>query len=397
MTNLSNSSLTPAVSVICRGGRTHQVPVSLDLYEAAAKAGQSVPDYFREQYGKDADPNYANGDAFLQALASVGLDLTDKRRGFRSMSYRSVMNNDFSAATTANQQEAARILSVAAVLELVKENPTRDIPDEFSLFEKMLALDVEITSRSFEYPIFNTSNATEQMESVTSQLATPNIVGQLTVSDKAYKIPSYAFGVEVSDEASRALTIDNVTLYLNDLKRELSYKRLMAQFSRLINGDVDLDMKALQPTPFTQFDPTATTGKVTHRGWLKWLRWQRISRRIDYVLCDFDTYMEIINRDGRPTIVNQPVTVAEIGAYPAKPINLGMYEPQLFILDDGIIPTGMFVGLDSRIAVARVSNLAANYEATRDIVMRRGQQMRFDHGEVVYRHKEAAWSAVTLV
>lgn len=391
----SNNSLTPMVSVIRRGGSIDKIPVSLDLYLQAAKTGKSVPDYFRAQYGENADPNYAKGDVFAQAMASLGLDITQKGRGFRGMTLQEVLHGDFQASTTA-EKEAARILAPAAILSLYEENPMKNRSDEFKLYKQMLAVDTSVTSRSFEYPIFNSSNADEQLDSVISQLATPTIVGQLTVGDKTYKVPTYSYGVEVSDEAKAAFTIDHLAIYLNRLKHRLSYRRMMSQISAVINGDEDMDMKPLQPEAFTKYDPAAPAGKLTQDGWMEWLFSERELRQIDYVLCDLKTYKKIINREGRPTILNQPVTSVEMGAYPAKPINLDIFEPQIFIVKNGTIPTDTLVGIDSQGAIARVSNSFANYEATQDLVMRRGTQLRFDYGEVVYRQEETAWSVITL-
>ena len=388
----SSSVYNPAVTIVERGGACHKVPISMQLYKDAAAANMSVPDYFRSEYGANADQNYANGDVFKQALASVGLESSL----FPKMPLSYIFQDNVRSATTADAQAASRILAPAAVLELVEENPIESHTDELQMFDRMIALDTSITQRNFEYPIFDSSNASKQLDSAIGQLATPVIVGQLKVSEKAYKIPTYSYGLEVSDEAVQALTIDHVATYLRRLKNEMDYTRTCNQITSILNGDVDMDMKPVNVKPVTNFDSTAGNGKLTHKAYVKWLRSARRSCRVDFVICDEETYFSIINREGRPTILTTPVADAEQLAQAARPYKFHLYEPEIFIVDDGLIPTGHLYGLDSTGAIARVTNSAANYEATVDLAMRKGQQMRFDYGAVVYRHSERAWNAMSL-
>lgn len=392
--SVANSSpvYSPTVKIVERGGACQEVPISMQLYKDAAAANMSVPDYFRSQYGADADQNYANGDAFKQAMASVGLEPSR----FRQMRLNDIFQDNLRSATTANAQAASRILSPAAVLELVEENPIESHTDELQMFDRMIALDTSITQRNFEYPIFDSSNASKQLDSAIGQLATPVIVGQLKVSEKAYKIPTYSYGLEVSDEAIQALTIDHVATYLRRMKHEMEYTRMCNQLTSILNGDVDMDMKPVNVKPVTKFDSAAGNGKLTHKAYVKWLRSARRSCRVDFVICDEETYHAIINREGRPTILTAPIENAEQLAQAARPYRFHLYEPEIFIVDDGLIPTGHLYGLDSTGAIARVTNSAANYEATVDLAMRKGQQMRFDYGAVVYRHSEQAWNAMSL-
>ena len=86
----------------------------------------------------------------------------------------------------------------------------------------------------------------------------------------------------------------------------------------------------------------------------------------------------------------------ELAAYEARPMNFGYTEPQIFIVNKGVIPTGIIVGLDSRFAIARIRNSEANYQATEQLVIRKGEQMRFDNGEIVYRQDDSAWTVLDL-
>jgi hypothetical protein len=50
----------------------------------------------------------------------------------------------------------------------------------------------------------------------------------------------------------------------------------------------------------------------------------------------------------------------------------------------------------SRYAIHRVKSLTASYQAVEDLVMRRSTQMRFDHGEIVYRLFDEAFEVLVL-
>lgn len=384
----------PEVTVIQSGGRECKVPLDIEIYSKASELGISVPNLFRQMYGQNADKRYANGDVFAQAMASVGM----APELFRRMRWGELMEGSFQSTITSTEdtRTAVRILAPAAILAMMEENPRINYADEYNMFSKMIAVDTSIANNRFEYPLFDSSNAEEQAESIISQSSTPNIVGQLTVSQKAYSIPTYSYGVEMSYEALKAFTIDQISIYLERLKYRLNFNRMCSQFSAVINGDRDMDMAALPVTSIKEFDSEAGNGVLTHKGYFSWLWSKRRTCRINYILCDLATYFKVIGRKGRPTIVTEPVDSQETQAHPAKPININIYEPQIFILDDGVIPTDTLIGFDSTGAIARVTNSEANYSAVQDIVLRKSKQMRFDFGQVVYRHEDSAWSAVTL-
>jgi hypothetical protein len=54
------------------------------------------------------------------------------------------------------------------------------------------------------------------------------------------------------------------------------------------------------------------------------------------------------------------------------------------------------VGLDSRYAIIRARNVAADYAAVEEFVLRRAKAMRFDFGEVVYRFFDSAYEVMNI-
>ena len=378
------------------GGRPSQIPISVDLYKLAADDNMSVPEYLQQEYGHKADKNYAGGNVFSQVMASLNTPINVKGKGFRGMKLGDVLDGTFRAAATQDAKTASTILAPAAILSIVEENKAEDHTDTLSMFEKLVALDESVPNDTFAMPIFDSSNADKQQASAIGQLATPNIVGQLTISQKSHTIPTFSYGLEASDKALKAYSIDSIAIYLKRLRNQLAFNLVCQQLNSLINGDVDMDMKPLPVVPITRYDSEAGNGVLTHRAYVKWLRANWKFRQVDYVLCNEDDYFRIIDRKGRPTILTNPITSSEQMAYPAKPINMNIYEPQIYILEEGVIPAGTLVGIDSRSAIARVRNSQANYDAVEDLAMRRGKAMRFDEGQVVYRHDDKAFKVTTL-
>ena len=62
-----------------------------------------------------------------------------------------------------------------------------------------------------------------------------------------------------------------------------------------------------------------------------------------------------------------------------------------------MVPRGRLVFFDARYAFEEYINTEANYEATEQLLMRRGTQMRFDYGRVMRRWDDNAWLVVDMV
>ena len=200
----------------------------------------------------------------------------------------------------------------------------------------------------------------------------------------------------MSDKAQKAYTFDFVTRLIARQAAAEKAARVNGHINALVNGDADTQQAALPKVAAKTFDAAAVGKKLTHKAYISWLRRNRARRHIDWVMCDLATYFKIIGREGRPTIQTMPAVYPEAMAEMARAVNLNHLEPQIYIVDDGVIPTDTIVGLDSRYAINRVTNLSANYSAVQELVMRRGTEMRFDFGELVFRGEDAAWDVLEL-
>lgn len=383
------SRIISNASFIESGGRPSQIPISIDIYKSAADSNLSVPAYLQQEYGQKADKNYANGSVFSQVMASLNAPIDVRGKGFRAMKLGNILDGTFRAAVTQDAKKAITILAPAAILSIVEENKTEDYTDTLSMFEKLIAIDESISSDTFAIPIFDLSNADKRQASAIGQSAI-SYVGRLTISRKSHIIPTFSYCLEASDKALKDYCIDAIAIYLRRLRKPLAFNLVCQQLNSLINGDRDIDIKPLPVVPINKYDSEAGNGVLTHKAYMKWLRNDCRFYQVDYVLCNEDDYFRIIERKGRTNISLEQM------AYATKPINKNIFEPQIFILNEGIVPPGTLVGIDSRYAIARLKNSWANFDAVEEMVMRNGKALHFYERQVVYRHNDKAFKVTTL-
>lgn len=370
------SRIIGSASFIESGGRPSQIPISIDIYKSAAGSNLSVPAYLQRKYGHKADKNYANGNVFSQVMASLNIPIDAKGRDFRGMALGDVLDGTFQASITQHAKTACTILAPAAILSIVEENPAEDRTDKLSKFEKLIAIDKSNSSDTFAMPIFDLSNADKRQASAIGQSAI-SYVGRLTISRKSHTIPTFSYALKVSDMALKACSIDDIAICLRVLHKPLAFNLVCQQLNSLINGDRDMDIKPLPVVPINKYDSEAGNGVLTHKAYMKWLWNDRGIYQVDYVLCNEDDYFRIIKRKGCP-------------------INKNILEPQIFFLDEGIVPSGTLVGIDSRYAIARLKYSQANFDAVEEMVMRNGKALHFDERQVLYRHDDKAFKVTTL-
>ena len=383
------SRITDNASFIESGGRPSQIPISIDIYKSAADRNLSVPAYLQQEYGQKADKNYANGSVFSQVMASLNAPIDVRGKGFRAMKLGNILDGIFQASITQDAKTACAILAPAAILSIVEENPAEDRTDTLSMFEKLIAIDESISSDTFAIPIFDLSNADKRQASAIGQSAI-SYVGRLTISRKSHTIPTFSYCLEASDKALKDYCIDTIAIYLRRLRKPLAFNLVCQQLNSLINGDRDMDIKPLPVVPINKYDSEAGNGVLTHKAYMKWLRNDCRFYQVDYVLCNEDDYFRIIERKGRPNISLEQM------AYATKPINKNIFEPQIFILNEGVVPPGTLVGIDSRYAIARLKYSQANFDAVEEMVMRNGKALYFDERQVLYRHDDEAFKVTTL-
>lgn len=382
-------------------GAIQQVPVALELYRAASENGQSLEQHINSLY-----PTASNApSAFRQILASEGINLVaDTKRGVRASTVAEMLAGTTLSAGTVLKEgiPASRILFPAAIMSAIENKLQVDRETTPNAFEKLIAVDDSINSDRFERPILDFSKPEGARSMGIGQLALPNTMLTITASDTSRKIPVMSLGMEISDQAKAATTLDIVGLALARQAAVERNERAQGYILSLLNGDVDQGTVALsaianKSQKAVSFDPTiSTAGVLTHKAWIKWLSQNSTKRRITHVVTDLDTAMAIENRIGKPVAVGDNPNSPRIDAIPVIMNPSWDFHTQIFITQDPSWPAGTIMGVDNRYGVHRVKSLTAQYEAVEALVMKRSTQMRFDHGEIVYRLFDEAFEVLTL-
>jgi len=375
-------------------GQVQQVEVTLDLVREASDNGMSVRDWVNTVYPTDAN---AYGDSFTQFCASEGLVLrTTKRAGLRAPSLQAVLDGkpkmEATGAVVRNPSQQARVLLMPAIGALIEDKLTGDMDMHASAFDSMIALDDTIADEWMLWPEANYSKPEQGRSQVTSQLARPARMLTLTTSEKQVRIPTYALGIEWSEQATRYLNLDFVAL---SIARQIAVERnerAQEDLRAMLNGDIDMGQASLaslgKVKTAVSLDAAATAG-LTQEAWMLWLYSGTVRRRITHVVTDIRGAMAIEKRVGRPVASNLDTSGSQINAN-ASVLNPTWGDVQVFITDDPSWPAKTIMGIDSEYAIQRVTSTNATYQATEDFVLRRGSAMRWDTGSICRRlHLEA--------
>lgn len=372
-------------------GAQQEATLDASIYAEAAAAKVSVPQLLARKYPTDSQKF---GSTFHQLMASTGFAFgEDKEHGFKKATLADVLGD----ATTATRDSipTSRILFPAAILELINDKLYEDKSADVAAFESMIAIDETLNGPRYEQPIINFDKPLEGRMMPQSQLSEPTVMGTLTVSEKAGRLPTFSLGLTVSDEALQASTIDFVGLSLAKQAEEQKALLAEAYIMAFLNGDVDMGQGALSKVKANTFDSAlSVSGTLSHRAAIKWLRTHRRKRNIDFLMGNTDAYLAWVGRSGRPTVNNVFVDNDELMAKATVAINGEIAEPKFYIND--ALPANTIIGLDSRYAIRRIRNSAAEYQAAEAMVMRRGQALRWDMSEICHRLFDDAWSVLDL-
>lgn len=401
-------------AIIDAKGGIHQVTVEPSIYKAAHDANMTVPAYINKMYPV-ADPT--RGSAFQQICASEGLYLpkTGDKSKLRPPTLHDILEGKaalaFEAATTQQRNtdyggSQARILFPAAVVDMIENQLQKDLDTDINLFEQMIAVRMGVASDTFEQPIINYSTlngpdgANRFRSQRISQLAEPAAMAIFTTSQQPRRLPTWSLGAEFSQQALRNSTLDLVALSLGRLLRVEADSRIYEYMSNLWSGDADFDSSAISAVTSNSLDTNATGGVLTHKAWVKWLYRNRKFRRIDYVICDLDTYLKIEGRTGRPGSIGVlDPTLPKIDPQ-ASALNPYVDNVRVMLVDaaadGGPVPANTVWGVDSRYGIVKVTNTQAAYTAAETYAMKRSEAFRIDWSETCYRQFDMAFDVLTI-
>jgi hypothetical protein len=382
---------------IDKNGKTQQVDFTAEQLLGEAKAAGLTPVQHINRKFNDFDASI--GTAFEQIQMSIGIIKpgSDNPFGLRSTPMAALMDGGYGAvsnAATATSPfgSASRALTVISILDSIENVVAKDRTTDIDTFYSMVGPRLSLSTEHFEQPVidYGTPGGPEQVKAGrVSQGALPPKMLTFKTADRIRRIGAWTLGMEWTDQALRATTLDFVTMttarYLQVERDERAYRYI----SDLWNGNGDLIVGAVTPVASSTLDAASTGGVLTHKAWVKFLARNRKFRRITHVICDMDTYLKIEGRTGRPGSNNYDPTLARIDPQ-ARAINVGFGNDVQFFLvesaaDGGPVPANTVYAVDATSAITMVQNTAAMYNAIEEYALKRTTAMRMDWSEEMFR------------
>lgn len=383
-------------------GQVQKVDLNVTMYREAEAMGSSLPQFLAMQYDTNTE---RYGSVFNQMLESEGIFVkADRSLGIRPTTMDAILNGTggMQAGTVVKDAiPASRILFPAVFLTAIEDRLQASLDMTANAFEELVAYDEGINGDRYEQPIINYDRPAQGRNKGISQLAKPASMMTLTTSDKSYRVPTFAIGMEIADQALKNTTLDFVSMSIARQMAVERNERAQGYVLALLNGDIDNADGSLASLGLMDnasvFDAAATGGAITQKAWMKFLMKNGTKRTLTHLVTDIDTAMKIEGRTGKPTIMTDNPNSPRINTEFQLMNPTWAPNPRIFLTDDAAWPANTIMGLDKNWAVRRVRNLSAAYSAIENYVMRRSTQMRVDFSETVNRLYPEAFGGLVLV
>lgn len=380
-------------------GDKQPVDLHVGMYREAAEKGQSLKQFMANKYPTNAEKH---GSAYEQVLEQAGVFVrNDKDIGLKASTLEDVLSPK-EAAITRDGVPASRILFPAVIMDVIEDKLARDYTRNPNALTALLGIDESINGDRWERPVLNFSKPEAARGGPVAQLAMPNSMLSITASDKSMRIPSWGIGLEISEQAQRATSLDLVGLAVARQAAVETNERAQGYILSLLNGDSDLSMAAL--SSFSGKVQKANTldtsivaaGKLTYKAWLKWLNQRSAFRTITHVVTDLEGLFSLremyaAERVNSGTKDTPSMDIGVTIANPTWPTNV-----QIVLTEDPSWPANTIMGVDKNYGVHRVNSLTAQYSAIEQFAMKRSTMLRIDKGEIVYRLFDEAFEVLSL-
>ena len=385
-------------------GERQQVTIDPSIYRQASEEGMSVEALINTQYPTSADAP----SAFQQICASEGIYVgRNSKFGVRPATMDAILNGSpklEAGSVVRDANPVSRILFPAVILSVLEDKLVPDRSMTVNAFNSMIAVDDTINSDKFERPILNFDRPEAARSRAVAQLAEPTSMLTITASDKSQRITGTALGLEISDQAVKATSLDLVTLAMARQADVELAEKVDAYILSFLNGDLDLGTVALSTISgkvrtATSFDSAIgnTAGALTQEAWVKYLFNNAKRRTITHVITDLDGALAIENRTGRPTVQTDNGTSKRIDTLENVINPLWPDQVQVFITTDPAWPANTILGFDRRYGIHRVTSSVLAYQAAEAYAIRRSTKFRLDVGQIAYRLVDDSFDVLTLV
>ena len=370
--------------------------ISANDYKEAQDKNLTVSQLYNQRFPK-ADITY--GTAAEQIYASEGLVLVGKNKfGLRPLTTAEVLDGKgYNAAGNVKDNgdpfgSAARILFPSATAEMVESASPVDYTTDSLMFNGMVVQELSLASEQFEQPVidYGTQNGPEQARAQrVAQFSEPPVMMRFSTANRIRTLPTYGIMLEFSQQALRATTLDMVAMTVNRYMQIEKDARVYSYIADLFAGNNDMITGAVTAVTSSTYNGAATAGVLTHKAWMKFLANNRKKRKITHCIGDIDTYMKVEGRTGRPGSNAYDPRLAVVDAN-AITMNSGYgNDVKWFITDTaangGPVPANTVYALDATKAITRVTNTAANYNASETFALRRSEALVLHWSEEVYR------------
>jgi len=375
-----------------------QVDVKLEtsIYKEAMSKNLTVPQLINQKYPTSVD---ASANSFEQLCTGAGLIVgEDHQFGLKSPTLASVLDGTAdlnAAAAVAEADPASRILYPAVFLELIENKLQVDRATDPNNFDKMVAMEMSVASNRIEQPVINLTKSEQQRAQAISQLAEPQAMLTITTADTSRAISTFSIGLEVSDQALAATTLDFVSMAIarqSEVERNVrTYDYLLG----MLNGDADVGQGALNQTKADTYDGAIDAiGTLSKKAIVGWLLNNSYQRAISHIVTDL-AGMEAIEKALENVNTNNYIPGALVPQFSI--MNKLLQKLEIFIVDPSAgWPVNTLMGLDRRYAITRIKNSAAAYSAVEKFVLRRSNVLRFDFAELAYRNYDNAFDTLSL-
>lgn len=386
--------MTQTVKIADQYG-VHEISIGLEtLAQARAGGFKHIPAMLNARHATvKGQPSAAQ-----QLYAQMGAGLKDVKLEY------ALSGRGFNAgAVTDDGSLTGRLIVLPYLMDYIENKLVSSDYGIQALFNSKAAVTDSISGSKFDRPILNFTRPEGARSRGVAQLSEPASMMTLTTSDKSWKISGSSIGIEVSDEAAAAISLDVVALSMGRQAEVEALERIETQLLAFLNGDSDVDMVALASVSGAvknakaDFDSTiATAGVLSQKAWVKWLVSGSRVRKVDTVITNLDGALAIQNRTGRPTVMGDNQNSVRIDTLETVVNPTWPDEVDIIVSQDPNWPANTLVGFDSRYGYHIVNSTTMAYSAVEEFAIRRSSKMRIDTGSIAYRLFDDAWQVLTL-